>query len=571
MSDQPEYHLAEVQPGGSTGKVESASLSDVVERATGSRRDVFKIGLAGSSLLGALGLTGCSQRIAHQSFASRIDSLVFSPDGTTLAAVGDNNVVKMWRIKESELLWSQPIATNVNTWSHAAHSLEFIPSGKHLLACVKGAVFLLSTDGRQTSKKWDTFGNSPISSLITLNGRQRFAAVLRQEHSPQNPALTLLDVVEGEGGTTLQPVVIVNSAEDSTGALHLTHDAKFVISVTTSDYIRVCDPARTIAYTRSFGSQLLAVARQTQCVCFASNSPSSGPIGISKLSIHYFGRSVSERIHKSDLATDGASSLCVSPDGRSAISSHSTKENSRAGCLIMWDIERGTSVVFGYTNHPPAVSLLVDPTGKQVAATLPLNANRGPRLQIYSLQTLKPTVEIVGEGQMTRHIFSPDGSVMATCHRAEYGSGETIKLWSTADGKYLGYLPDPAVPPPDRPPSQSSSGGSYGGRRCVCIPVRSDRNEKTAVTDVDEADVLQKLATLPIHHWRYKEEDAAVTHLGPMAQDFSSTFGLGDSDKHIHPADALGVALAAVKQLTRITSQQAQEIAELRRLVKHQE
>lgn len=77
-------------------------------------------------------------------------------------------------------------------------------------------------------------------------------------------------------------------------------------------------------------------------------------------------------------------------------------------------------------------------------------------------------------------------------------------------------------------------------------------------------EALQRLATLPISTWTYGWEDPSVTHLGPMAQDFAATFGLGAHDDRIEHVDASGVLFAAVKALlTRVEVAEA-EIAELR-------
>ena len=76
----------------------------------------------------------------------------------------------------------------------------------------------------------------------------------------------------------------------------------------------------------------------------------------------------------------------------------------------------------------------------------------------------------------------------------------------------------------------------------------SDRNLKTDVARIDDAAVLDKVATLPIERWSYKSE-RGVRHVGPMAQDFYAAFGVGEDDKHITSIDEDGVALAAIKAL----------------------
>ena len=66
---------------------------------------------------------------------------------------------------------------------------------------------------------------------------------------------------------------------------------------------------------------------------------------------------------------------------------------------------------------------------------------------------------------------------------------------------------------------------------------------------VDEQAVLDGVARMPISTWSYKSDDPSVRHLGPMAQDFHSAFGLGSTDRAYDPIDAHGVELAAIKAL----------------------
>jgi FtsZ-binding cell division protein ZapB len=79
----------------------------------------------------------------------------------------------------------------------------------------------------------------------------------------------------------------------------------------------------------------------------------------------------------------------------------------------------------------------------------------------------------------------------------------------------------------------------------------SDRNRKTDFKEVDPRAVLDKLAAMPVRQWRYTNEDACVKHIGPVAQDFQSAFGLGTDDKTIGTVDADGVALAAIQGLNQ--------------------
>ena len=80
------------------------------------------------------------------------------------------------------------------------------------------------------------------------------------------------------------------------------------------------------------------------------------------------------------------------------------------------------------------------------------------------------------------------------------------------------------------------------------LAITSDRNLKENFTPISPQDTLAKVAALPISRWNFKN-DNAVAHVGPMAQDFYATFGVGADDKHIATVDEEGVALAAIQGL----------------------
>ena len=79
----------------------------------------------------------------------------------------------------------------------------------------------------------------------------------------------------------------------------------------------------------------------------------------------------------------------------------------------------------------------------------------------------------------------------------------------------------------------------------------SDRNLKDGFQPVDGADILARVAALPISSWHYKSEGPDRPHLGPTAQDFRAAFGLGYGETSIATVDADGVALAAIQALAR--------------------
>lgn len=91
----------------------------------------------------------------------------------------------------------------------------------------------------------------------------------------------------------------------------------------------------------------------------------------------------------------------------------------------------------------------------------------------------------------------------------------------------------------------------------------SDVNRKHDIQPVATDEILIKLRALPISSWGYNNEAALIRHIGPMAQDFYATFGLGNDDKSIGTVDADGIALAGIQALEERTRAQAASLEKL--------
>jgi hypothetical protein len=120
----------------------------------------------------------------------------------------------------------------------------------------------------------------------------------------------------------------------------------------------------------------------------------------------------------------------------------------------------------------------------------------------------------------------------------------------------------------------SSSAGNVG----VTLPAGggswnnlSDRNMKANFAAVDKRAILRGVLGLPISTWNYKSQDAAVRHIGPMAQDFFAAFKLGEGDKTITTIDPDGVALAAIQGLHEELKDRDARIDGLQQQVKQQQ
>ncbi|HSF20312.1 MAG TPA: tail fiber domain-containing protein [Vicinamibacteria bacterium] len=94
----------------------------------------------------------------------------------------------------------------------------------------------------------------------------------------------------------------------------------------------------------------------------------------------------------------------------------------------------------------------------------------------------------------------------------------------------------------------------------------SSRAVKKDFTPIESREILARVAELPLTSWTYKTDNAR--HVGPMAEDFHSAFGLGADESHLAPGDVAGVALAAIQGLNETVRDQDAQLAALEHGVK---
>ncbi len=101
-----------------------------------------------------------------------------------------------------------------------------------------------------------------------------------------------------------------------------------------------------------------------------------------------------------------------------------------------------------------------------------------------------------------------------------------------------------------------------GGWSCLVISgsnwsCSSDRKLKENFQTLDLRDVLRRVVAMPVTSWTVIGHPER-RHIGPVAQDFHASFGLGDpkDDKHIDIGDSQGVALAAIQGLNAKVDEQ---------------
>jgi len=150
-----------------------------------------------------------------------------------------------------------------------------------------------------------------------------------------------------------------------------------------------------------------------------------------------------------------------------------------------------------------------------------------------------------------------------------WGGSPSVKTTSSTNGQYTVRAPGGVrfmTSTNNTAGQQLAAGGSSWG-------ALSDSNAKTGVEPVDHRQTLAKLAALPVTQWRYKH-DPSRHYIGPMAQDFHATFGLGEDNRYITTLDTDGVTLSAIKGLAEelqeqqaLLATQEQQIQSLEKMV----
>jgi hypothetical protein len=145
-----------------------------------------------------------------------------------------------------------------------------------------------------------------------------------------------------------------------------------------------------------------------------------------------------------------------------------------------------------------------------------------------------------------------------------YTTGPNQFVVRASGGIWLGTNNNEYIPPGHFLETQTGAYLTSGGCWSTC----SDRHAKRDFQPVNPAELLKKVAGLPLSSWSYRAEAPSVRHLGPVAQDFYAAFGLGEDERHISSVDEEGVALGALQGLYQVVKEKEAEVAALQKRVK---
>jgi Chaperone of endosialidase len=263
-----------------------------------------------------------------------------------------------------------------------------------------------------------------------------------------------------------------------------------------------------------------------EAVALASGTTLNPPVTIS-----YGGSSKAVTITDSGTNRGLSSSLTNSGNGNSAV--YGETKGSGAGVKGISSGAGGTGGIFQVTSSSsaqPALSASTAGTGSAIEAAsgqgtaILASSESGTALMAHS----STGAGLYAASDTSFGVFGESTNYYGVIG-VDFGNGKGVYGYSRTG--YAGYF-----------------AGTAAAFSFVSL---SDRNAKTDFAPVDGAELLERVAALPVTSWQFKT-DPARRHIGPTAQDFHAAFGFnGDDDTHISLTDAAGVSLAAIKELNR--------------------
>ena len=285
------------------------------------------------------------------------------------------------------------------------------------------------------------------------------------------------------------------------------------------------------------------------------------------------------------LQTDGTAKLLIHENQAGPIKRELLELRNAGGAGLILNDEATTNMVTlaNHTNDTFQLTL-EDVEGTYTALTIGTNSTLGigtdaPETLLHVAGTNHTAVVIQDIGSLlalTRKLLElrNRGSVLVTVTNSDTATAWELGSRGTSEfvASVLGTSGDEFVIQPN---GQVEIGP---GNQTVCtitpagtlqiqgvFAQGSDRTRKENIQTVDAKDILDQVASLPIAFWTFKDDLSSESHVGPMAQDFHTTFAVGTEEQSLAPLDALGVALASIQGMHDMTEATSQELAALER------
>ncbi|WDD32958.1 AAA-like domain-containing protein [Nostoc sp. UHCC 0926] len=353
------------------------------------------------SLQRILSSTNIREQNRFEGHSEEVFSVVFSPDGKTLASASRDNTIKLWNLDTGKEITT---LTGHSSW---VNSVVFSPDGKTLASASRD----------NTIKLWNLHTGKEIT---TLTGHSSWVN----------------SVVFSPDGKTL-----ASASRDNTIKLWNLHTGKEITTLTGhSSWVNsvVFSPdGKTLAFASRdntiklwnlhTGKEITTLTGHSSWVNSVVFSPDGKTLAFASRdnTIKLWNLHTGKEITTLTGHSSWVNSVVFSPDGKTLAFA------SRDNTIKLWNLHTGKEITT-LTGHSSWVnSVVFSPDGKTLAF-----ASRDNTIKLWNLHTGKEITTLTGHSSWVNSVvFSPDGKTLAFASR-----DNTIKLWNLHTGKEITTL-----------------------------------------------------------------------------------------------------------------------------------
>ena len=433
--DSPQWHL----PDGAKMRLGKGWISEIAYSPDGAR-------LAVASGIGIwLYDTTTGQEVALLTgHTEGIISVVFSPDGRTLASGSWDSTIR---------LWDADLGTHIRTLEghrYSVYSVAFSPDGTTIAS---GGGY-----DDYTIRVWDADSGAPIRTLrghtdvvrsvaFSPDGRTIASGSGGRSNEPDNT----IRVWDADSGA---PVRTLEGHTDSVTSVAFSPDGRTIASGSGG---RSNEPDNTIRlWDVDSGAPVRTLEGHTDSVTSVAFSPDGRTIASSSSKeIRLWDAESGAYIRTLEGHTNYVTSVAFSPDSRTLASGGSYNDHT----IRLWDVDSGVSIrtLEGHTNRVRSVAF--SPDGRTLASG---GGFRDNTIRVWDADSGAHIRTLSGHTDSVRSVaFSPDGGTLAS------GSDDnTVRLWDADSGAHIRTLSghtdevDTVVFSPD---GRTLASGSYDG------------------------------------------------------------------------------------------------------------
>ncbi|MEP6490185.1 AAA-like domain-containing protein [Microcoleus vaginatus GB2-A3] len=342
------------------------------------------------------------ERNSLEGHSNSVRSVVFSPDGKTLASASFDNTIKLWDLQSQK-----PIAT-LTGHSNLVNSVAFSLDG----------LTLASASDDNTIKLWHLETQKPIA---TLTGHSDLVNSVAFSPDSKTLASASDDKTIKLWHLETQKLIATLRHSNEVRSVAFSPDGKTLAS-TSDDY--------TIKLWQLQSQKLIATATLTghsskvNSVAFSPDGKTLASASSDK-TIKLWHLESQKPIATLTGHSSKVNSVAFSPDGKTLASASSDKT------IKLWHLE-AQKLIATLTGHSSWVySVAFSPDGKTLAS-----ASLDKTIKLWNLESQKPIATLTGHSIWVSSVtFNPDGKTLASA------SGDnTIKLWNLQTQKEITTL-----------------------------------------------------------------------------------------------------------------------------------